>query len=156
MWLSLLPIFVALSTGQACHPECSYQCDDPVCPAACSPVCLPPVCSRCLNHSGVLEDCVATDQCYTRCPADQCEAEQCPACETLCPTGICRDAPDCVIQCEATQCGWRCTLPLDCPLPVCVLQCEAPACAEPSAATAPVHKYDMLYLALASAILILQ
>ncbi len=27
-----------------CHPECRWQCDDPVCPAVCHPVCERPKC----------------------------------------------------------------------------------------------------------------
>ena len=27
-----------------CHPQCSWKCDDPHCPAICDPVCEPPRC----------------------------------------------------------------------------------------------------------------
>ena len=30
--------------GGDCHPECRWQCDDPVCPAVCHPVCERPKC----------------------------------------------------------------------------------------------------------------
>ncbi len=32
------------STETQCHPQCSWKCDDPHCPAICDPVCEPPKC----------------------------------------------------------------------------------------------------------------
>jgi len=136
MWLSLLPLFIAAASSEGCHLLCRFECDDPVCPAVCAPDCLPPVCQRCLNQSGTLQ-CHDTAECWTRCPVDQCEADACPACETLCPDGLCRDEPNCLVQCEAPECGWQCREPTDaeCPPPRCVRQCDQPICEAPSGGT---------------------
>jgi len=141
--MGLLPLLLAailwslVARAQTCDAECRWLCDDPVCPAVCVPDCLPPVCARCLNHT--LPDppyynltCRPTQRCHVTCPPDQCNADMCPACETTCPTeGLCQNEPvdECIVLCEAPQCGWRCSKPLNCPKPRCELQCEEPACA---------------------------
>jgi hypothetical protein len=123
----LLLLWVAIAT--ACHPECSWACDDPVCSAVCKPVCQPPVCQvQCDNPDDV--SACRKPHCWVRCPADQCESDQCPACETICAPLDCRRNPEAVCEalCEATQCSWWCEKPDDCPKPRCELECERPAC----------------------------
>ena len=121
----LFILLLYIGKSQECHPECSWACDSPVCPAVCEPVCEAPVCEICDNSTGHI--CYPQGGCYTRCPSDQCEADSCPVCETLCPHA-CYDAPACYIQCQETMCSWRCRKPTNCPYPRCELQCEHPAC----------------------------
>lgn len=112
-------LLITLSSAAGCHPLCSWLCDDPTCPAVCQPICSQPACQ--FNQT-----CGYSPVCSVRCPADQCESDSCPACET-----ICADPPslDCgVIECEITTCSWQCRKPLHCPYPRCELQCEHPAC----------------------------
>jgi hypothetical protein len=134
MWL-LFSLLMMGALAQACHPECRYTCDDPVCPAACKPVCAAPVCSRCLNSTDTGLVCVSTGRCVVQCPLDMCEADACPQCETICPGTLCDDTPDCLVLCEETACAWRCEKPTNCPYPRCELACEAPACELSGAAT---------------------
>lgn len=135
MWL-----FLSLAIAQACHPECTYQCDDPVCPASCVPVCLRPVCEVCVNSSSLI--CYPLDGCYVRCPADMCESDSCPQCETICSSNACLNIPNCTVLCEEVQCAWQCSKPTNCPYPTCLLQCEMPACPFSGA----THSYTMLLL----------
>ncbi len=122
-----LLLFVITITS-ACHPECHYQCDDPVCFAICEPVCEDPVCQyQCENNA----TCTGTPHCSVRCPEDMCESDQCPACETVCsPAAIGTDCFEnvCSPLCEETTCSWKCRLPSNCPQPICELACDAPAC----------------------------
>lgn len=128
-------IFIFLFIGtlvNACHPQCRWACDDPVCNATCAPSCLEPAC-QIFNASNLV--CVTVvPQCSIICAPDQCESDTCPACEVQCqpPPSICGDG---TILCEAPSCAWQCTKP-NCRLPICELQCEHPACeAISSAAT---------------------
>jgi hypothetical protein len=99
-----------------CHPECRWACDDPVCLAECTSFTEPPVCT--------CENPLITPVCRVECPPDQCEAESCPNCVTLCdPNTACGN-----ILCEAPVAYWACRKPRNCPLPTCELQCEQPAC----------------------------
>ncbi len=129
--VTLLLVWASTPLAQTCHPECHWQCDDPVCPAHCAPVCQAPQCQRCFNVSGSLIDCTdVSPSCGVSCPVDQCEADSCPACELQCSPALCHGQPDtCLVLCEALQCGWVCQLPAHCPRPTCQLQCEQPACA---------------------------
>lgn len=130
--MGLIVLLVLLSIAglrQTCHPLCHYECDDPVCRANCYPVCQTPRCQLCRNNTyGAPSICVETHRCGITCPPDQCESDQCPACAIECPDE-CRGAPHCYQQCQAPQCGWKCSAPVrTCPKPRCVLQCEKPAC----------------------------
>jgi len=125
MWF--LFTLLAMGLAQTCHPEGRYSCDDPVCPAVCSPICDAPVCSSCVNTTEDGQVCTPVSGCEVRCPADQCEADSCPVCETVCHENLCAD-DECTVLCEATVCAWQCRKPSDCPVPVCELFCEAPAC----------------------------
>lgn len=49
-----------------CHPQCSWKCDDPHCPAICDPVCEPPKC-----HTSCAEPKNAI--CDVKCEKPQCE-----------------------------------------------------------------------------------
>ena len=122
--LLILTLFFCVKI-RACHPECTWQCDDPVCPAACSPVCLAPSCQVCNNQTST-PFCVPYDMWSTSCPPDQSESDSCPVCAVTC-TDPCRHNPYCFVQCEEVQCAWQCHKP-DCPYPTCELQCDAPAC----------------------------
>lgn len=120
----MLPYFI-----NCCHPECHYECDDPVCYAICEPTCQPVLCEACYNTSNNII-CSSTAGCYITCPIDQCESDSCPQCETQCNPLICNNNPICFIQCQETMCSWSCRVPTlhECPAPVCQLQCEMPAC----------------------------
>ena len=134
MWsLTLLLLLPLLDVAGTCHPECSYECDNPVCAADCRPVCLPPVCAVCLNTTGT-PVCYGTDKCWLYCPVDQCESDECPACATMCPNSTCNGFDDCFMLCEEPECSWECQKPTNCPLPTCLLQCEMPACPHSSTA----------------------
>lgn len=115
--LFILLLSIAYATG--CHPQCRWLCDDPVCHAVCKPICAPPVCQ--FNQT-----CPYSPSCSVRCPADQCENDQCPACETLCAPPPALECGE--IECEAVECAWQCNKPIYCPYPRCELQCEHPAC----------------------------
>jgi len=117
--LIILSLF-GLTVG-ACHPECRYACDDPVCPAICEPICEQPLCI--FN-----ETCSYSPQCSVVCPADMCESDACPACETHCNPSPIEECGSPL--CEATNCYWKCRKPTEaeCPKPRCELSCEQPAC----------------------------
>ncbi len=108
-------LFIAASIAQT--PNCTWQCDDPICSADCRPICQPPVCTY-INCSG-------TPICWITCETTNINAiDACPLCTTQC-----NPAPvPCVTQCEESQCNWECSLPMYCPKPDCRLQCELPAC----------------------------
>jgi len=119
-----------------CHPECRWQCDDPVCPAKCHPVCERPKCQIHCEETECAKCKIHCDkpQCNVRCPKDLCEKNDCPKCETVCAPANCRtqcEAPNavCTPMCEATKCDWKCKKPVTCPKPKCELVCEKPACA---------------------------
>ena len=42
--IALLSLSLVYSTESQCHPQWSWKCDDPHCPAICDPVCEPPKC----------------------------------------------------------------------------------------------------------------
>lgn len=121
LWLTIVML---CGLASSCHPECTWQCDDPVCPAICAPLCMPPSCQVCDNRTGT-PVCQPYGACQISCPPNQCESDACPACEVQC-TNPCR-YPTCFVQCEEAQCAWQCQKP-SCPYPTCQLQCEAPAC----------------------------
>jgi len=134
VFLVLLSL-VAVSLAAKCHPECRWQCDDPVCPAQCHPVCARPKCEMQCQETECAKCTVHCEQpeCSVRCPKDMCEKDDCPKCETVCAPAECRTtcvAPEanCAPLCEETQCNWSCAKPATCPRPKCELQCEKPAC----------------------------
>ena len=69
-----------------CHPQCSWKCDDPHCPAICDPVCEPPKChTSCAEPKNAICDVKCEKpECEIKCPDKACEAEDCPKCVTIC------------------------------------------------------------------------
>jgi hypothetical protein len=142
MWILFISVAVA------CHPQCRYFCDDPVCNATCVPKCLPPACViQCDTNSSSIK-CYAPS-CHVRCPPDMCESDACPSCETVCEPPQCFDQQTyqkydgCQNLCEATSCAWECSKPLNCPQPRCELMCEQPAC---RASSASILSINLLFL----------
>jgi len=124
-----------LEVEKDCHPQCRWQCDDPVCPAKCHPVCERPKCQIQCEETACAKCKVHCDkpQCNVRCPKDMCEKKDCPKCETVCSPANCRTScvapePVCTPMCEETKCDWKCKKPTTCPKPKCELQCDKPAC----------------------------
>jgi len=118
---------------QACHPECRYLCDDPVCYPTCVAKVEPPRCTVNCNSCFIPEP----GQCNFHCNSvslsngDFCEADSCPIAETLCSELVCSNLPNgvtCSVLCEAPVSGWHCVEPTHCKKPICKLQCEKPAC----------------------------
>jgi len=136
--LLLVATFASASLMEAeaeCHPQCRWQCDDPVCPAKCHPVCERPKCQIQCEETACAKCKVHCDkpQCNVRCPKDMCEKNDCPKCETVCSPANCRTScvapePVCTPMCEETKCDWKCKKPTTCPKPKCELQCDKPAC----------------------------
>jgi hypothetical protein len=120
-------LFVNTIVGQALGnpPNCTYTCDDPICPADCSIKCQAPDCTS---------NCTSTCSppvCFTQCLplAEQSIVDSCPLCETNCLPLQCNPVnASCAILCQAVSCGWVCKKPTNCPQPVCQLNCEQPAC----------------------------
>lgn len=116
--------------------DCHYACDDPVCHPLCVPSCRDPVCEVQCEPSAPILCNALVPSCSVRCPYDlftPMVSDSCPMCETVCNPLPASCASGCSTLCEATQCGWQCRLPDECPLPRCELQCEAPACETPCA-----------------------
>lgn len=148
----LLLVFVWIAQGQSCHPECHWQCDDPVCAAVCEPICQPPVCEYQCMGNGTCPG--HTPACSVNCPSDQCEVDMCPQCETICaPPPIACSI--CSPLCEQTNCTWRCRKPApgSCQYPRCELQCELPACVY--SAAAPAFSGNAVVWLLLSAIVVI-
>lgn len=111
----------------ACHPECRWQCDDPVCPAACEVTCTD-ACS-----TGPCDDQECTCESFTEPVVGECTpplSQQCTICNIE-QTGRRCEKPNgerctCELDCEQ-QCFWECQTP-NCRKPTCELQCEQPAC----------------------------
>jgi len=136
--LALVALFATINAQAAtdCHPQCRWQCDDPVCPAQCHPICERPKCQVHCEETPCAACKIHCDkpQCNVRCPKDMCEKQDCPKCETVCAPAKCRTActaPNavCTPMCEDTKCEWKCKKPTLCPRPKCELVCEKPACA---------------------------
>ncbi len=134
----LLPLLLSIIVvvAQTCHPECRWQCNDPVCFADCKPACEKPNCTVVCDDPADSFGC-GRPHCRMACPEDMCEADSCPACAIectdyfYCPHG----REGCAVECEEPVCAWECTSPVNtCALPHCELQCEEPACAASSAA----------------------
>lgn len=125
----ILILYLCLLIQQCfcCHPLCYYECSNPVCPAVCEPICSAPNCQICVNNTNSSDCSPWSSHCYVNCPIDQCESDECPACEVMCPVPQCPPGKHCYVQCTELHCTWKCMKP-NCPYPVCVLQCEAPSC----------------------------
>ncbi len=130
--LLLSCLFVLSYAATFSGPNCTWQCNDPHCPAVCTPLCLEPVCEVQCNSTQTCAPAVCTVQCSET----QSPTESCPLCETVCAPPVC--APTvvgCETYCEAPNCTWSCRKPTTCAYPVCQLQCELPVCASVSFAT---------------------
>jgi hypothetical protein len=114
----------------ACHPQCTYLCDSPVCQATCVAIVSPPTCTTfCLNNFTPSPPCEY--HCSNVLTSDVCALDQCPVSEIQCSQLDCGILPNnvsCQIQCEPPQSGWKCSKPKNCPKPICELQCEQPTC----------------------------
>lgn len=111
------------------HPECHYECDDPVFAAECIPLCMPTVCEAQCECGGPPTLNCDPLQCIVRCPPDQAETDQCPQCETVCKPLHCYPYHfPCSPLCQETQCNWLCKKPRIRPQLHCQAQCEMPAC----------------------------
>ncbi len=118
-------LFITLAAAQQCHPNCTCN-GTLVGPPACVPVCVQPRCQRCFNASGTPQCESVYGACNVTCPSGQCEATECPACETLCPP-LCGNTSACFTQCDEAQCAWSCNNSYNCTDGEQV-QCDAPAC----------------------------
>ncbi len=129
----VIVLLVGLNLGQTCHPECRFQCDDPVWPAVCKIITQPPKCIiQCsgpilgtpLQYCGNLT-------CAVHQPApDQCQMDQCPIVEITCLPLVCVGLPNgvsCEPLCEAPVAAWSCT-PGPLPPITCIPVCDKPAC----------------------------
>ena len=114
--------------------ECHWTCDDPTCRAPCTAVCAAPTCVLQSTTAtpqegwGVAQEAAGISACEVRCPTDAVATEDCPQCETVCPTA----PPGKRWNCAATACEWDCaTAPAagSCQEPTCTLVCQRPACA---------------------------
>ena len=108
-------------------PNCSYTCDDPICPAVCSATCASPNCTV----SGCPSSTCQTPICFTQCLplVNQSISDSCPSCETVCLPPQCSPVNvNCTVLCEAPVCGWSCRKPAvqDCNI-TCQLNCDMPA-----------------------------
>ncbi len=119
--------------ARSCHPVVTWPCEGGTVTSFlyCLPVCEEPVCT-------VVEGCTKLcldPVCAITCPQDQCEAESCPACETLCnPLSCYPNSAGCEIQCEETTCTWSCIIPPWIYHPTsCSPIIESPACGVSSA-----------------------
>ena len=144
MKLIILFVLVVLSTQTKllsqsklqtqCHPQCSWKCDDPHCPAICDPVCEPPKChTSCAEPKNAICDVKCEKpECEIKCPDKGYEALDCPKCVTVCKQPHCvthcqAPKPECEPVCEEPKCDWKCHKP-QCPKPKCELVCENPNC----------------------------
>lgn len=127
-----LVIFISMTAAQQCHSTCAWNCTGLTCPnMVCAPACQPLQCQICLNQTGT-PVCYPTTHCTVLCPDDQCEFEQCPACEAQCPE-LCHGALNCTVTCQQPlQCNWACHKPT-CPYPICREVCDPVACTESDA-----------------------
>lgn len=123
--LLLLSIF-KYSFG--CHPECTWQCDDPVCPADCTIHAGPLNCTVMCSDNGHY---CYPPRCTHECLDNVCETDMCPICSILCEAPRCRFVPlgvRCETMCSQGMFSWSCKKPKNCPYPKCELMCEKPAC----------------------------
>lgn len=131
--LLLVGLHFTIELGLACHPQSrwacdnpcdSWNCDDPVCELICSPICNNTC--VCFNPDDNMSYPIS---CHSECPEDQCESENCPACETIC-TEKCLSGYDPL--CEIPACSWDCVEDLTCPRPECERDPAGEICLPPT------------------------
>ncbi len=133
LFLSLSLSFVSHatdSTEAGCHPECSFQCDDPVCPALCSFSCPDTLC-----QTAPCDDSDCTCESFGELQIKECRLlahAACPECDVGRSGRNCQNQAGrsctCQTSCDAQPCTLSCQTPSFCPEPRCELQCESPAC----------------------------
>lgn len=116
------------SSNSQCHPECTWQCSDPICPALCEINCNEGCSTTACDNAG----CTCSsfiDTSINNCPAPL--DSPCPVCDVTEKGQGCQnlqgDSCQCELSCEQ-YCTWDCQTPNNCPKPTCELQCEKPAC----------------------------
>lgn len=132
--ISCSNMFLKNQLKSECHPQCSWKCDDPKCPAICDPICEPPKChTSCAEPKNAICDvkCEKPD-CEIKCPDKGSELFGAPGCVTVCKQPHCvthcqAPKPECEAVCEEPKCDWKCHKPA-CPKPKCELVCENPTC----------------------------
>lgn len=125
----LLLLALKCSPTNACHPQCTWQCDDPACPAICEANCTDTCPTSSCDNAG------CTCESFSEAKLNNCTPpleSACPTCEAI-QSGInCQknngQECSCNISCELTSCTWDCQTPSNCPKPKCELQCEEPTC----------------------------
>jgi hypothetical protein len=134
IFASIFGIHLGSNLKSTCHPQCSWKCDDPHCPAICDPVCEPPKChTSCAEPRNAICDVKCEKpECEIKCPDKGCEMFDCPKCVTVCKAPHCvthcqAPKPECEAVCEEPKCDWKCHKP-NCPKPKCELVCENPNC----------------------------
>jgi hypothetical protein len=116
-------LFIFLVRGSL---DCTYECDDPVCPATCEPLCKPYNCSFICPHGRVCDEKPDCEVSCNNTGADP--SSECPLCEVQCDTEPPQSCPHCSVLCAEIECGWgECAKPF-CTPPLCQLQCPRPAC----------------------------
>lgn len=126
LFLALACSYLFAHPSHGCHPECTWVCDDPVCPALCQANCFGSCPNTCEND------------CSCSLFSDPVKQNCTPPLETPCTTcqasqkGLnCSDTNnrscECNLSCEL-PCSWDCQTPSNCPKPKCELKCEKPAC----------------------------
>merc|ERR1711957_1003196 len=97
--ISINSSFLHGQTQTECHPQCTWKCDDPHCPAICDPVCEPPKChTSCAEPKNAICDVKREKpEGEIKCPDKGCEMFDCPKCVTVCKQ------PHCVTHCQAPK-----------------------------------------------------
>jgi hypothetical protein len=128
-WLPFYLVTSGIAWAQEpCHPSCSWQCDNPICPAICDTVCEEALCQ---NESCDTPDCQCTSFGMLQTIFCGPLANDCPLC-TVAREGIdCLDGQgqvcSCTASCQTKDCKQVCHKPA-CPKPTCELVCENALC----------------------------
>jgi len=123
--------FVEIAAKGNCFPDCTWNCDQPSCPAVCEPQCEKPQCElRCEKLASTQCDIrCEKPKCEVRCSRSNCQSGGCPICENVCLPARCQtvctpSTPSCKPTCSAPKCTWLCHKPSNCPKPKCSLGCS--------------------------------
>ena len=124
----MILLFLFVTIVYTLIPQCTYQCNDPICAAVCEPICTPVNCEILCDPEDTPGVCNPIN-CRSECATDGDILNSCPLCEVICDPLVCQpiDRP-CVIQCQQIECSWKCVKPTNCPAPICQLQCQLPTC----------------------------
>jgi len=123
--------FAEIAAKGNCFPDCTWNCDQPSCPAVCEPQCEKPQCElRCEKLPDTSCDIrCEKPKCEVRCSRTNCQSGGCPVCENVCLPARCQTVctpatPNCKPTCSAPKCTWLCHKPTKCPKPKCSLGCS--------------------------------